>query len=315
MCRRKYLLYYFGEEFEESKCSSMCDNCSNPREQADCKDEIVLLLDAVAETKEKHKGQHIVNILCGTLTNDVRTYKHDKLECFGKGSERPEKFWNAAIRQSVVGGLLRNDILTASKGGSALDENLLAQLKDLRRTVAKQRNVPPFVVFQDPSLEDMAIQYPVNIQELTQVSGVGQGKADRFGKPFVELIARYVEENEIDRPQDFVMKSVANKSVSKVQIIQNIDRKLSLESIAKAQGKSLLDIIAEIETIVSFGTRVNINYVVDEILDEDNQDEIFDYFKSAETDSIEAAYKEFDGAYNEDELRLMRIKFMSEMAN
>jgi ATP-dependent DNA helicase RecQ len=181
--------------------------------------------------------------------------------------------------------------------------------------VAKQRNVPPFVVFQDPSLEDMAIQYPVNIQELTQVSGVGQGKADRFGKPFVELIARYVEENEIDRPQDFVMKSVANKSVSKVQIIQNIDRKLSLESIAKAQGKSLLDIIAEIETIVSFGTRVNINYVVDEILDEDNQDEIFDYFKSAETDSIEAAYKEFDGAYNEDELRLMRIKFMSEMAN
>jgi ATP-dependent DNA helicase RecQ len=196
-----------------------------------------------------------------------------------------------------------------------LDENLLAQLKDLRRTVAKQRNVPPFVVFQDPSLEDMAIQYPVNIQELTQVSGVGQGKADRFGKPFVELIARYVEENEIDRPQDFVMKSVANKSVSKVQIIQNIDRKLSLESIAKAQGKSLLDIIAEIETIVSFGTRVNINYVVDEILDEDNQDEIFDYFKSAETDSIEAAYKEFDGAYNEDELRLMRIKFMSEMAN
>jgi ATP-dependent DNA helicase RecQ len=287
----------------------------------------------------------------------VRTYKHDKLECFGKGSERPEKFWNAAIRQSVVGGLLRkeiesygtlhltekgkeflehptsfmmlkehdyegdgsadddDDILTASKGGSALDENLLAQLKDLRRTVAKQRNVPPFVVFQDPSLEDMAIQYPVNIQELTQVSGVGQGKADRFGKPFVELIARYVEENEIDRPQDFVMKSVANKSVSKVQIIQNIDRKLSLESIAKAQGKSLLDIIAEIETIVSFGTRVNINYVVDEILDEDNQDEIFDYFKSAETDSIEAAYKEFDGAYNEDELRLMRIKFMSEMAN
>lgn len=357
MCRRKYLLYYFGEEFDESKCSSMCDNCSNPREQADCKDEIVLLLDAVAETKEKHKGQHIVNILCGTLTNDVRTYKHDKLECFGKGSERPEKFWNAAIRQSVVGGLLRkeiesygtlhltekgkeflehptsfmmlkehdyegdgsadddDDILTASKGGSALDENLLAQLKDLRRTVAKQRNVPPFVVFQDPSLEDMAIQYPVNIQELTQVSGVGQGKADRFGKPFVELIARYVEENEIDRPQDFVMKSVANKSVSKVQIIQNIDRKLSLESIAKAQGKSLLDIIAEIETIVSFGTRVNINYVVDEILDEDNQDEIFDYFKSAETDSIEAAYKEFDGAYNEDELRLMRIKFMSEMAN
>jgi ATP-dependent DNA helicase RecQ len=208
-----------------------------------------------------------------------------------------------------------DDILTASKGGSALDENLLAQLKDLRRTVAKQRNVPPFVVFQDPSLEDMAIQYPVNIQELTQVSGVGQGKADRFGKPFVELIARYVEENEIDRPQDFVMKSVANKSVSKVQIIQNIDRKLSLESIAKAQGKSLLDIIAEIETIVSFGTRVNINYVVDEILDEDNQDEIFDYFKSAETDSIEAAYKEFEGAYNEDELRLMRIKFMSEMAN
>lgn len=356
MCRRKYLLYYFGERFEESKCGKMCDNCRTPREKVEGKDEVTLLLDAILETKEKHKARHIVSILMGELTSDVRTYKHNKLEVFGKGSERSDKFWSAVIRQTIVAGFINkeiesygvlqvtekgrkfleepvsflvlkehdyegdnsdeeDDILTGKGGSTAVDDVLFAMLKDLRRTIAKQKNVPPFVVFQDPSLEDMAIQYPVSIKELNSITGVGSGKADRFGKPFVDLIAKYVEENGIDRPQDLVIRSVVNKSGAKVQIIQNIDRKLSLESIGKAQGKSVNDIIAEIESIVSSGTRINIDYAINEILDEDNQEEIFDYFRGAESDSITDAYHEFDGAYSEEELRLMRIKFMSEMAN
>ena len=356
MCRRKYLLHYFGESFNEENCSKMCDNCSNPREKVEGKDEVLMLLEVIQETKEKHKARHLVQILTGECTNDVKTYKHDKLEIFGKGSEYSDKFWNAVIRQSIVGGLVSkeiesygilritpegaaffenptsfmilkehnyegdgteedDDIITVKSGAGAVDATLFAMLKDLRKAIAKQKNVPPFVVFQDPSLEDMSVQYPVDLAELVNISGVGQGKAERFGKPFVELIAKYVQENEIERPQDFVMKSVVNKSGSKVQIITNIDRKLSLEAIGKAQGKSQLEIIAEIESIVSSGTRINIDYYIDDILDEDNQEEIYDYFREAETDAIDVAYGEFDGAYTEEELRLMRIKFMSEMAN
>ncbi len=356
MCRRKYLLYYFGETFDEADCGKMCDNCRSPREKVEGKDEVALMLDTVAETKERHHARHIVNILMGDLTNDVRTYKHDRLELFGKGAEKTDRFWNAVIRQTMVAGFIVKDVdtygtlqltesgreflenpvsfsilkehdyegdgheedeeITSAKSGSgAVDEGLFAQLKDLRRHIARQRNVPPFVVFQDPSLEDMAIQYPVTLQELTSVAGVGMGKAERFGRPFVEFIERYVKENDIERPQDFVVRSVVNKSGSKVQIIQNIDRKLSLESIGKAQGKSQSEIIAELESIVSSGTRINIDYYIDDILDEDNQEEIYDYFREAETDALDEAYREFEGAYTEEELRLMRIKFMSEMAN
>jgi ATP-dependent DNA helicase RecQ len=356
MCRRKYLLHYFGESFNEHDCNKMCDNCRNPREKTEGKDEVALLLDTIIETKEKHKARHIVHMLTGDCSNDVKTYKHDKLEIFGKGSDHTDKFWNAVIRQTLVGGLITKeiesygilrltekghafienpssfmilkehnyegdnsdddeDILSMKPGGGAVDETLFNLLKDLRKNIARQKNVPPFVIFQDPSLEDMSVQYPINLKELLSITGVGQGKADRFGKPFVELIEKYVAENEIDRPQDFVMKSIVNKSGSKVQIITNIDRKLSLEAIGKAQGKSQLDIIAEIESIVSSGTRINIDYYIDEILDDDNQEEIYEYFREAETDSIESAYGEFDGAYTEEELRLMRIKFMSEMGN
>lgn len=356
LCRRKYLLYYFGEEFAAEDCGSMCDNCRHPREQVDGQEQVQQLLEVILETKEKHKAKHLVSILMGDATNDVRTYKHDKLESFGVGAEKSDKFWNAVVRQTIVAGLIskevetygvlhitdkgrtfieyphefmvlrehdyegdnteeEDDVAGAKPGAGAVDQTLYNMLKDLRKTIAKQKNVPPFVVFQEPSLEDMSVQYPVTMDELTNITGVGNGKAERFGKPFLELIQKYVEENNIDRPQDFVIKSIVNKSGNKVQIIQNIDRKLSLESIGKAQGKTLTETIADIESIVSSGTRINIDYVIEEILDEDNQEEIFDYFRGADTDSIEDAYNEFDGAYTEEELRLMRIKFMSELAN
>jgi ATP-dependent DNA helicase RecQ len=356
MCRRKYLLYYFGEEFNSDDCNCMCDNCKNPREQVEGMDEVALLLETILETKSQYKGKYLIQLLMGEENTEVKNYRHNQLEIFGKGAEKSDKFWAAVIRQTIVAGLVRkeieqygvlhvteaghkflekpysflvlkehnyegdgsdedDDIVTAGKGGGGADEALFTMLKDLRKQIAKQKNVPPYVVFQDPSLEDMAIQYPITIEELTKISGVGSGKADKFGKPFVELIAKYVEENEIERPEDLVIKSVINKSGAKVQIIQNIDRKLSLEAIGKALGKNFDEVLTEIEAIISSGTKINIDYYISETLDPDNQEEIFDYFKESETDSITEAYHEFDGAYTEEELRMMRIKFMSEMAN
>ncbi len=357
MCRRKYLLYYFGEEFNSDGCNCMCDNCRNPREQVEGMDEVALLLETILETKSQYKGKYLIQLLMGEENTEVRNYRHNQLEIFGKGADKSDKFWAAVIRQTVVAGLVRKEIeqygvlhvtdlghkflekphtflvlkehnyegdgtdddeeiITAGgKGGGGTDEALFTMLKDLRKQIAKQKNVPPYVVFQDPSLEDMAIQYPVTLEELTKISGVGSGKAEKFGKPFVDLIAKYVEENEIERPEDLVIKSVINKSGAKVQIIQNIDRKLSLEAIGKALGKNFDEILTEIEAIVSSGTKVNINYYISETLDPDNQEEIFEYFREAESDSITEAYHEFDGAYTEEELRMMRIKFMSEVAN
>jgi ATP-dependent DNA helicase RecQ len=356
MCRRKYLLYYFGEEFNSDDCNCMCDNCRNPREQVEGMDEVALLLETILETKSQYKGKYLIQLLMGEENTEVRNYRHNQLEIFGKGAEKSDKFWAAVIRQTIVAGLVRkeieqygvlhvteaghkflekpysflvlkehnyegdgtdddDEIITAGKGGGGTDEALFTMLKDLRKQIAKQKNVPPYVVFQDPSLEDMAIQYPISLEELTKISGVGSGKAEKFGKPFVELIAKYVEENDIERPEDLVIKSVINKSGAKVQIIQNIDRKLSLEAIGKALGKNFDEVLTEIEAIVSSGTKININYYISETLDPDNQEEIFDYFREAETDSITDAYHEFDGAYTEEELRMMRIKFMSEMAN
>jgi ATP-dependent DNA helicase RecQ len=332
----------------------MCDNCKFPRERSEGKEFVTLLLGAVTELEEQQKAKHLCAFIAGNITADIKSYRHDQLPLFGKGSERDEHFWNAVIRQSLVGGFITkdietygtikltekgrdfiqnptsfllikeriftgadgedNDIVTPGKGG-AFDEDLYQLLVDLRKSISKQKNIPPFVIFQEPSLKDMCLQYPITLDELTNIQGVGTGKAARYGEPFLALIQSYVEENEIERPQDMVVKSLINKSVLKVQLIQNIDRKLPLEDIGKAQGKNIDEVIEEIEGIVSSGTRVNINYYIDDILDADNQEEIYDYFKEAETDDIIEAYKEFDGDYTEEELRLMRIKFMSEMAN
>ena len=352
LCRRKYLLHYFGEVFDEVGCSKMCDNCKNPKERIEGKEDVKLLLNVVKSMHQTQKSKHICDVIVGNETSDVISYKHNHLPDFGKGSSHDEIFWNAVIRQTFVGGLVLKDIesygiIKISEAGEkflkdptsfmlfkerdysadddidvvsgsnkdAFDEPLYNMLLDLRKSIAKSKNVPPFVVFQESSLKDMAFQYPITIEELNSIQGVGNSKAQRYGKPFIELIQKYVDENEIDRPLDFVIKSIVNKSGLKVQLIQNIDRKLPLEDISKAQGKSMEEILDEIEGIVMSGTKVDIRYYVDEILDEENQEEIYDYFLEAETDSLDIAYKEFDGDYSEEELRLMRIKFMSEMAN
>lgn len=355
MNRRKYLLHYFGEEFDENNGpgAKMCDNSRYPKEQFEGKEQVQLLLKAVDSFNSRHKAQFIVNVLTGEENTEIKTYKADRSAFFKKGAEHDQKFWHAVVRQCIVSDLIRKDIESYgtlhvtekgkqyidqptsfmlikerdyalgeeedepmnAKATGASDEQLFKMLKDLRKKIAQDKNIPPFVVFQDPSLEDMAIQYPVTLEEMQKIAGVGQGKAKRYGKPFVELISNYVEENDIDRPQDIVVKSVVNKSGLKVHIIQNIDRKLPLDDIADAKGKELDDIIEEIESIVASGTKVNIDYYLMDILDDDAQDEIYDYFSEAETDSVNEAFEEFEGDYSEEELRLMRIKFMSEMAN
>ncbi len=353
ICRRKLLLSYFGEVYEQQNCGA-CDNCLYPREKFEGKEYICLVLEAVLAVKEIFKIKHVINVIMGKATGTVKSCKHHQLEIFGKGADNDEKFWQNIIRQSLIDRLLEKDIenygtlkvtkkgkeylenptsLKVSKdrkiseegegeikGGaaktSATDKMLFAMLKDLRKEIAKKNNLPPFVIFQDPSLEDMAIQYPVKIEELKQISGVGKGKAERFGKPFVELIKNYVDEHEIERPMDMVVKSVVNKSGNKVYIIQNIDRKKPLEDIAYAKGLELEDVLSEIESIVAAGTKIDIRYYINEVVDEDKQEEIFDYFKTAETDSYEAALEELgEDEFTEEEIRLMRIKFMSEMGN
>jgi len=354
VCRRKFILHYFGEVFDEKGCNDYCDNCKHPREKIEGKEYVQLLLQSIVELQEMQRAKHVCSFISGKLTSDIKSYRHDALELFGKGEEKDEHFWNAVIRQSLVSGLLYKDIesygilkLTdegrafmanptsftvikehdynvdsdeddsvnlVGKGG-VFDEVLYKQLTDLRKSLSKQRGIPPFVIFQEPSLKDMCFQYPITIDELTNIQGVGTGKAARYGAPFVSLIKEYVEVNEIDRPQDLVVKSLVNKSGLKVQLIQNIDRKLPLEDIGRSQGKSMEEVIEEIEAIVSSGTRVNISYYIDDILDPEHQEEIYEYFTEAETDDLIQAYHEFDGDYSEEELRLMRIKFMSEMAN
>jgi ATP-dependent DNA helicase RecQ len=353
ICRRKYLLHYFGEEYDDSKCSDMCDNCRNPKEKTEGKDDVVKLLRAVVDLKEMQRADHICAFLNGEEKSEITSYRHDQLPSYATGKDKEKKYWNAVIRQSLVAGLISKDIesygiikmtdrgqeflkqpksfmlvkehdytaLEAEGSGSvqgikdAFDEVLYNALLDLRKQISRENDIPPFVIFQESSLKDMSFQYPISKEELTNIQGVGQGKARRYGAPFITLIKDYVEENEIERPQDMVVKSLVNKSGLKVQLIQNIDRKLPLEDISRSQGKSMDEVIEEIEMIVNSGTRVNINYYIDEILDSDNQEEIYDYFSEAETDSLQEAYDEFDGDYTEEELRLMRIKFMSEMAN
>lgn len=357
MNRRKFLLHYFGEDFDEinGPGASMCDNTQNPKSKFEGKDEVLKLLRVIQGLKSKHRYKYISEFISGTMSSEVQTYKHDKHELFGLGKDRDEKFWSAVIRQAVVAGLLKKEVesygslfltkkgeefiknptsfmlieehdfsdtddadavVNNRAGGGAADETLFSMLKDLRKKIAKEKNVPPFVVFQDPSLEDMANQYPISVEEMQNIAGVGQGKAIRYGKPFATLIKNYVEENNIDRPQDIMVKSVVNKSGNKVNIIMNIDKKLPLEDIAKAQGKEYSEIVSELEAIVASGTKLDIKYYLDDILDEEAQDEIVDYFmEDAESDSIEEAFAEFDGDYSEEEIRLVRIKFMSEYAN
>jgi ATP-dependent DNA helicase RecQ len=352
VCRRRLLLHYFGEEYKQENCEA-CDNCLHPKTQFEGNDYVVNVLEAVLAVKEKFKADHIANILSGKINSAIKSYKHHKLEIFGIGEEKDEKFWNMVVRQALIAKFLAKDIenyglLKITPRGmeflenptsymltedhdytdsaeednafgartSAVDEELFSILKDLRKKISKQKDVPPFVIFQDPSLEDMAIQYPITIDELQNVSGVGAGKAQRYGEEFIEVIKKYVEEKEIIRPLDMVVKSVVNKSGIKVYIIQSIDKKRSLEDIADARGLEMGELLSEIEAIVNSGTRINIDYYVSSVIDEERQLDIYSYFKEeAETDSLEAAIKELGSEFEEEEIRLMRIKFLSEMGN
>ena len=348
-CRRRILLHYFGEEYRQENCEA-CDNCLHPKTQFEGSEYVVNVLDTVLAVKEKHKAEHIAKILAGTLNSAIKSYKHHKLETFGIDEEKDERFWNMVIRQALINKLLNKDIenygllgLTpkghqylenpqsfllnedhdytdsedeeASFGArtAAADEELLSILKDLRKKISKQAGQPPYNIFQDPSLEEMAIQYPVTLEELQNITGIGAGKAQRYGKEVVEVIQSYVAEKEIIRPQDMVVKSVVNKSGLKVYIIQSIDRKMPFEDIANAKGIEYDDLLSEIEAIVSSGTKLNIEYYLDTVIDEDRQQDIYSYFmEEAETGSLREAIEELAGEFEEEEIRLMRIKVLAE---
>lgn len=354
VCRHRQLLHYFGEEYKHDNCGA-CDNCLHPKEKFEGKKYVTIALEAVQEVKQLFKARHIVNILVGRNTATLKSYKHHQIRSFGRGEEHDEKFWTAVLRQALISNLLLKDIdnyglLKVSKKGhqfldkpwsimltkdhdydnydedvdiitgahktSSADQALFTMLKDLRKKISKKENLPPFVIFQDPSLEDMSIQYPVTMDELTQITGVGIGKAQKYGKPFLEFIKNYVDENEIIRPNDMVVKSVINKSGLKVYIIKSLDRKLSLEDIAHTKDLSFDDLLTEIESIVASGTKIDINYYINEVVDPYHQEEIIDYFHEAESDSINDALKELgEDEFNEYEIRMMRIKFMSEVGN
>lgn len=351
VCRRKTLLHYFGEEYGEDNCGN-CDNCLHPKKRIEAKDELAAVLETIATLKEKFKADHIIDVLVGKTTNEVKSYKHDELELFGCKSDVDDKLLNAVIRQAIIGGFLNRDIenygqlkLTDAgrefiehpvsfmvvedndfseaeeevmvKGGAAcaVDPELYAILKDLRKKTAHKLGLPPYVIFQDPSLEAMATTYPISIEELQNIPGVGAGKAKRYGKEFVEIIKRHVDENEIERPEDLRFRSVANKSKMKISIIQGIDRKIALDELADSKGLEFDELLDEVEAIVYSGTKINIDYFLDEIMDEDHQDEIFEYFRESESDDLEAAIQELGSDFTEEEIRLVRVKFLSEMGN
>ena len=354
MCRRKFLLHYFGEQYDDTKCQNGCDNCANPKEQFEGKADLALVLKAVKESKERHRAKFICDLITGTETSEIKNYKGDKLKVYGEGSDKDTHHWMAVVRQANVGGYLHKDIETygnlslteagkkflakptsikfvkerdysdfegggedepIARGGAAADEKLMVMLKDLRRSQAQKLKLQPWVLFGDPSLEEMTMRYPVTIEELTQVSGVGPGKAQKFGKPFVDLIARYVEENDIERAEEVTVRSVVNKSGNKVHIIQNIDKRLPLDAIAKARNLTMDALLTELESIVQSGTKLDINYHLNDVFEPETLEEIMDYFRDAESDDIEAARVEFDSDYSEEELRMVRLKFMSEVAN
>ena len=349
VCRRKLLLHYFGETYEVENCGN-CDNCLNPKKQIEAQDMLELLLEAIIALKENFKAEYVIDVLVGKETNDVLSHKHEELECFGSGSDDDVKRWNAVIRQALIAGYINKDvenygllkITDAGKafldnpvsfkivedkdfdeeevvmrgGGTfAVDPELYAMLKNLRKKIAKQLELPPYVIFQDPSLEAMATTYPIKIEELQNITGVGAGKAKRYGEEFCALIKRHCEENEIERPDDFRVRTVVNKSKIKVSIIQAIDRKVALDDLAISKGVEFEELLDELESIVYSGTKLNIDYFLEEIMDEENVDEIYSYFKSSDTDNLDDAMSELGAEYSEEEVRLVRVKFISEMAN
>ncbi|MDR2919565.1 MAG: DNA helicase RecQ [Tannerella sp.] len=352
VCRRKVLLHYFGEDYIEENCGN-CDNCLNPKKLVESKELLLAVLEVIDTLKEKYKAEYIVNILMGVESSDVLSYKHNNLEIFGSGQDEDDKTWNAVIRQALIAGYLtkdienygllkisdkgrafmkkpvsfkivkdedeeeeeNNDSPVRTGGSCAVDPALFSIMKDLRKKLSKKLDVPPFVIFQDPSLEAMATTYPVTLDELQNIPGVGAGKAKRYGADFIAIIKKYVDENEIERPEDLRVRTVANKSKLKVWIVQSIDRKVALDDIAVTKGLEFNELLDEIEAIVYSGTRINIDYFINEAMDEDHIEDIYEYFKESETDNLEEAINELGSDYTEEEIRLIRIKFLSEMAN
>ncbi|OQA50412.1 MAG: ATP-dependent DNA helicase RecQ [Bacteroidetes bacterium ADurb.Bin302] len=351
VCRRKLLLHYFGEEYTQDNCCN-CDNCLNPKKQMEAQDLLCTVLDTIIAVKEKFKAEHIVDVIVGKETSEVLDYKHEDLEVFGTGQHEEPSVWQAVIRQAMIAGYIDKEIenygvlkvtkegkhfldnpssfkitkdnefdeeeddTPVRRGGScAADETLFVMLKDLRKKMSKQLGVPPFVIFQDPSLESMATTYPVSMEELQNIPGVGAGKAKRYGEDFLKLIQQHVKENEIERPEDLRVRTVPNKSKMKVFIIQAVDRKISLEDIAVSKGLDFSELLDEIEAIIYSGTKINIDYFIDDAMDPDKAEEIFEYFRESQTDDIDTAMTELGGDYTEEEIRLIRIKFISEIGN
>lgn len=350
VCRRKFLLHYFGETYEVDNCEN-CDNCLHPKMKIEAKEQLKMALEVISAVKENFKVDYIIDVLVGNETEEVTAHKHDELNVFGCGDEKDEKFWNAVIRQGLIAGYLEKDVenygllkvtsdgrkflkkpvsflitedndfdeeefeVPRAGGSGAVDPALYSMLKDLRKKMAKQMEIPPYVIFQDSSLEAMATVYPISEEELQNIPGVGAGKAKRYGKAFCELIKRHCEENDISRLEDLRVRTVANKSKLKVSIIQSIDRKVALDDIASAKGIDFPELLDEIEAIVYSGTRLNIDYFLDEVMDEDHMLDIYDYFRESETDDLDVAMDELGDEYTEEEIRLVRVKFISEMAN
>jgi ATP-dependent DNA helicase RecQ len=351
VCRRKLLLHYFGENYEEDNCGN-CDNCLNPKKRVEAQQLLEAVLECILAVKENFKADYIIDMLLGKETSEITDHMHDDLEVFGSGSDEEEKTWNAVIRQALIAGYIKKDVenygllkitdegrdfmknpksfmIVEDKefddeetegpmrgGGSfAVDPELYSMLKDLRKKISKHLQLPPYVIFQDPSLEAMATTYPVTIDELQNIPGVGAGKAKRYGQEFIDLIKRHVEENEIERPEDLRVRTVANKSKLKVSIIQSIDMKVALDDIAISKGIDFDELLTEIEAIVNSGTKLDIDYFIDSVMDEDRSEDIYEYFRESESDSIDDAIDELGDDYSEEEIRLVRIKFISEMGN
>ena len=351
VCRRKTLLYYFGEEYNEDNCGN-CDNCLNPKKKVEAKDELCAVIETIAALKEKFKADYVIDVIIGKETSTIKSHMHDQLDVFGCQNPESEKLLKAVIHQATIAGYLEKEIenygilkITKEgyeflknpksfkivedreynddddevviKGGGtcAVDPELYSILKELRKKIAKHLGLPPYVIFQDISLEAMATTYPITLEELQTIQGVGAGKAKRYGKEFLEVIKMHVEENEIERPEDLIVRTVPNKSKLKISIIQGIDRKIPLDELAESKGLEYSELLDEIEAIVYSGTKININYFLDEVLDEDQQEDIIDYFKESESDDLEAAIQELGDSYSEEEIRLVRIKFLSEMGN
>ena len=349
LCRRKMLLHYFGEEYKPDNCGN-CDNCLHPKTKIEGRDQLLIVLKAIAAVRENFRADYIIDFVKGNATEDIISHKHDQLEEFGSGEDESDKMWNPVIRQALIAGLLKKDVenygllkLTsagkkfmkkpysfmivedtefkdeydeeATEGSGALDPELYAMLKDLRKKMSQRMQVPPYVIFQDPSLEQMATMYPINLQELQNIQGVGAGKAKRYGQEFCDLIKKHCEENEIERPEELRVRTVAKKSILKVKIIQSIDRKIDLEEVAKALGLDFDDLLTEIESIVYSGTKLNIDYFIEDVMDEDHVDDIYDYFCESETDDLDTAMEELGEDYSEEDIRMVRVKFFSEMAN